>query len=57
MNKSLANTVFVLCVLWSILTLQQAVEGYSGEQNLRTLGYATVLLLLLIEALFIIFIA
>lgn len=51
MNKAIAKTVFVLYVFWSILTLQQAVEMYSGEQNSGTLGYATVLLLLTIEAL------
>lgn len=51
MNKAIANTVFLLYVLWSILTLQQAVEMYAGEQNLGTLGYATILLLLSIEAL------
>jgi O-antigen ligase len=51
MNKTIANTVFLLFVLWSILTLQQAVEMYSGEQNLGTLGYATIFLLLSIESL------
>ncbi len=51
MKKTIVYTVFLLYLLWSILTLQQAVEMYSGEQNIGALGYATILLVLLIEAL------
>lgn len=51
MKKTIVYTVFLFYVLWSILTLQQAIEMYSGVQNIGILGYATILLLLLIEAL------